>query len=74
MYAIDAKLHAGVQTGIFGLLDGFGDNYAIPVNLGAMYMVDEKLSVGGTFGFHNLAGNNGDADGRGISIVGSYNI
>jgi len=73
-YKVDPKLSVGVQTGITGPFDGFGDSYAIPFNLGANFAVDEKLSVGGAFGFPNLAGKDGSADGRLLTFIGTYFI
>lgn len=71
-YAVSPKLHAGVQTGIAGPLDGFGDAHIIPLGLGAMFAVNEKLSVAGSFNFINLAGTNGGADFRDISVFAMW--
>jgi hypothetical protein len=71
-YMVNEKLHAGVQTGIWGPLDGFGDFFMVPVNLGAMYMVSDKLGVAGAFGFTNLLGKNSSADGRALSIYAMW--
>lgn len=72
MYAVDEKIHAGVQTGLAGPLDGLGDAYAIPLNLGGMYAVDAKLGVGAAFGFSNIAGKNSTADARDLTIFAKY--
>lgn len=74
MYAVDAKIHAGVQTGIAGPLDGFGDAYIIPLAFGGMYQIDSKLGVGGAFTFENIAGNGSSADFRNLSVFGKYNL
>ena len=74
MYAVDAKIHAGVQTGISGPLDGFGDAYRIPLNVSGMYQVDAKLGVGGMFGFMNIAGKGSDADFRNLTLFAHYTL
>lgn len=72
MYAVDAQIHAGVQTGIAGPLDGFGDSYIIPLNVAGMYQVDSKLGVGGAFGFGNIAGKGSSADSRNLTLFANY--
>ncbi len=72
LYAVDAKIHAGVQTGIAGALDGFGDTYIVPLNLMGMYQVDAKLGVGAAFGFMNIGGKDSTADARDLSIFANY--
>ena len=67
-YMVSDKLHAGVQTGIAGPLDGFGDAYMIPVGVGAMFMVNPNLGVAGSFNFINLAGKGSTADFRDLTI------
>lgn len=71
-YHVNPKLGAFVSTGINGPLDGFGDAFSVPVGLGAMYKVNEKLGAGANFFFTNLAGKNGGADGRSLGIVVDY--
>ncbi|HUQ04156.1 MAG TPA: hypothetical protein VM261_16770 [Kofleriaceae bacterium] len=68
-YAVNEKLHAGLQTGIAGPLDGFGDAFFVPVGLGALYGLNDKMSVGGAFNFVNLAGKNGGADFRTLDLM-----
>jgi hypothetical protein len=68
-YMVNEKLHAGVQTGIAGPLDGFGDFFIVPVGLGALFALNENMSVGGAFNFVNLAGNNGGADFRTLDLM-----
>ncbi|KAB2892880.1 MAG: hypothetical protein F9K40_17630 [Kofleriaceae bacterium] len=55
-YMVSEKLHAGLQTGIYGPLDGFGDFFGIPLGVGAMFMVNESIGVAGSFNFIQLAG------------------
>lgn len=67
-YMVSPKLHAGVQVGIAGPLSHFGDLYAIPLGVGAMFMVNPNLGVAGSFNFFNLAGKNSSADGRDLTL------
>jgi hypothetical protein len=67
-YMLNDKLHAGVQTGIAGPLDGFGDAYIVPVGVGAHYMLSDAMGVTGSFNFWNLAGKNGGADFRDLTL------
>lgn len=71
-YAVNDKIHAGLQTGILGPLDGFGDAFNVPVGVGAMYMVSEQIMAGGSFTFHNLLGKNSSADSRSLDLVVGY--
>jgi hypothetical protein len=71
-YTVSPKLHAGVQTGLYAPLDGLGDFYAIPVGVGAMFMVNDKLGVGGSFNFLNLAGKGGGADFRDLTVFATW--
>ncbi len=73
-YAVSSKLHAGIQTGLFAPLDGIGDFYMIPVNLGGMFALSEKLSLFGSLGFTNLLGKGSSADGRVINIGGVFHL
>lgn len=59
-------------TGIAGPLPGFGSGYAIPVGVGGMFDVSRNLSVGGSFDFVNLAGKNGGAGGRTLTLDASW--
>ena len=69
MYAVSPKLLAGVETGIYGPLSGFGDSFAIPVSVGGMFTVNPHIQVGAAFAFYNLAGKNNTADIRALSIL-----
>lgn len=70
MYMASDKLGVGVQTGITGPLDGFGDFYSIPVSIGAMFKANDNLSVGGSFNLLRVAGFEGPgaADIRTLSL------
>jgi hypothetical protein len=60
-FAATPQLKIGVQTGIRGPLDGFGDAYTVPVSLGAMFAVNESIGVAANFGA-NAVVNGFDAD------------
>jgi hypothetical protein len=65
-YQVNPQLNPFLSTGIAGPLDGFGDAYAIPVGLGVLYAINNRLDVGTEFVFTNLAGKGGGADGRAL--------
>lgn len=71
-FAASPKLHAGVQTGISGPLDGFGDFNIVPVSAGALFMVNDQITAGGSFSFLNLAGSNSSADSRGLTVFAMW--
>jgi hypothetical protein len=71
-YMVSAKLHAAVQTGIYGPLDGFGDAFAIPVGVGALFGVNDSITVGGAVNFWNLAGKGSSADFRDLTLVAMW--
>jgi len=57
-----------VNTGLFGPFDGFGDSYAIPVGVGALFNVNPMVDLGGTFTFPNLLGKDNTADLRALFL------
>jgi hypothetical protein len=60
-----------LYTGISGALDGFGDVFAIPLGVGAVYGVSNMLDVGARFDFPNIAGKNSSADARSLTVFAS---
>lgn len=56
MFMVNDKLGVGLQTGIEGDLDQFGDNFALPIALGGMYGVNENISAGAAFVLHRVTG------------------
>jgi hypothetical protein len=70
MFMASDKLAAGVQTGIQGPLDGFGDGYSVPLSLGAMFKVNDNISAGGSFNLLRVAGFEGPgaADLRSLTL------
>jgi hypothetical protein len=63
-YQVNPQLNPYLYTGIFGPTESFGDFYAIPIGVGVLYAVNNRLDVGGEFQFPNLAGKGSTADGR----------
>jgi hypothetical protein len=68
------KLNVGVQTGIAGPLDGFGDAWVLPVSVGGMFMVNDALGVGASFNLFRVAGGaEGEAfDARGLTVFAMW--
>jgi hypothetical protein len=48
-YQVTPELAPWLRTGIAGPLDGFGDSYAVPLALGALYSLGQQMDVGGEF-------------------------
>jgi hypothetical protein len=61
---VNEQTAAFIRTGINGPLSGFGDAFTVPVGIGAIFAVSNRIDFGGEFTFLNLAGKNGGADGR----------
>lgn len=68
-YEINDKISAYFHTGLAGYFDGFGDNFQIPLQIGASYVVNAKLTAGLDFGF---LGVNDSFDGRAIGLRVAY--
>ncbi|MCC6993835.1 MAG: hypothetical protein IT370_04325 [Deltaproteobacteria bacterium] len=73
-YQVTPKLAASLFTGIGGPLDGFADFMAVPVGVGALFGMSNKLDVGGAFVFPNLAGKGGTADARALNIFVNFRM
>jgi hypothetical protein len=71
---VNEQTAAFVRTGIAGPLSGFGDAYAIPVGLGAIFAVSNRIDFGGEFTFTNLGGKGGGADGRVLILRAAFRI
>lgn len=61
-----------VGTGIGGRVEGFGDNFQIPLEGGCIVGVTPRIDLGGVFTFYNLMGHDGNADGRQIGFLGRF--
>jgi hypothetical protein len=68
------KLQAHVNTGIAGPLDGFGDFYQIPLGVGALFGVSNKLDVGADFTFPNIGGKGHTADSRILNLRVNFRL
>ena len=70
------QLNVGLSVGIAGQLDGFGDNYAFPIGIGATYMINSSVDVRGQFALNDLAGHlsSGAADIRTLSVGAAYHM
>jgi hypothetical protein len=61
-----------VGTGLGGRVEGFGDNFAIPLEGGCLVGITPSIDVGGVFQFYNLMGHGGNADGRQLGFLGRF--
>ncbi len=68
-YAVDAKLGVYFHTGLSGELSSFGDTYAIPLQIGGSYQLNEQLSVGLDLGFTRV---NDSLDERALGLRATY--
>jgi hypothetical protein len=78
-YMVMPQLNVGLSFGIAGQLDGFGDNYAFPIGIGATYMIGSAVDVRAQFALNDLAGHlagpgGGAADIRTISVGAAYHM
>lgn len=73
-YNFTPQLVAFADTGFNGVLDGFGDYWAIPLGVGAFYTIDRKLDLGGDFRFPRLiaASHTGGLDYRQVDLFVRY--
>jgi len=70
------QLNVGISIALGGPLDGFGDNYAFPIGIGATYMINSSVDVRGQFALNDLAGHlsSGAADIRTLSVGAAYHM
>ncbi len=68
------QLNIGVSIALRGAIDGFGDNYNIPVGVGGTFAINNMLDVRAQFTFDNLAGKGGGADFRTMSVGAAYRM
>ena len=76
------QLNVGASIGLIGPLDGFGDNVAVPLGVGATFAVSNMVDVRAQFTLTDLAGNSagrrapraGAVDGRAISVGAAYRM
>lgn len=63
-YQLEAQTMVFVTSGIEGPLDGFGDGYRIPIGLGVLFAVNERLDLGAELRLGNAAGKDATIDDR----------
>jgi hypothetical protein len=61
-----------VGAGLYGDVEGYFGNFAIPVEGGVMFTVAKQVDLGAIFRFYNLLGHGGSADGREIGMLGRF--
>jgi hypothetical protein len=57
-----------VSFGLNGPLNGYGSNIEIPIGVGALFALNNRLDLGGEFRFTNFANDDGLFDGRALFI------
>jgi hypothetical protein len=73
LYPVAPKLALALQTGFVLPIETIGDDYSIPLSVGAHYDVNDSLTVNLAFSFPRLiAGTAGGADFRSITLGGTY--
>jgi hypothetical protein len=68
------QLNVGVSVALNGQLDGFGNVYTVPLGAGAMFALNGAVDLRAQFAFDNLAGKNGSADFRTLSVGAAYHM
>ncbi len=66
------KLAVGIETGIFGPLDGFGDDNDIPVGALLLLNTHQKMDVGARFAFDDLLGKDHTTDYRSLFLFANF--
>jgi hypothetical protein len=73
-FAALPQLLVGLQSGVRGPVDGFSKAYSVPAALGAVYLINAQVMVGGAFSFERVAG--GDdldpGDLRSMTLFGGF--
>ena len=69
-----SQLNVGVSAALNGQLDGFGNSYQIPLGVGATFALNGAVDLRAQFAFDNLAGKNGGADFRTLSVGAAYHM
>jgi hypothetical protein len=73
-FVVMSRLNVGVSAALNGQLDGFGDNYVVPVGAGATFAVNGAVDLRAQFAFDNLAGKNSSADRRTLSVGAAFHM
>ena len=61
-----------VGTGVDGPLDGFGDNFTIPIEGGVLFTVAQGIHIGGMLRFNNAIGKRNTLDSNEIGFIGQF--
>jgi len=61
-----------VGGGLSGPLDGFFDDFAMPLEAGLLFDVAQNVDVGFSFRFHHLIGPDGNGDARSLNFLGRF--
>jgi hypothetical protein len=73
-FIVMSRLNVGVSAALNGQLDGFGDNYVVPVGAGATFALNGAVDLRAQFAFDNLAGKNSSADLRTLSVGAAFHM
>jgi hypothetical protein len=71
------ELAAFLDTGIAGMFDGFGDNWVVPVGVGASFALAPNFDVGGEFFLSQVAtgiSGNKAFDNRSLAVFAQYRL
>jgi hypothetical protein len=71
-FAATDRVAPFVGTGLGGRVEGFGDNFQIPLEGGCLVAVTPNIDLGGVFTFYNLMGHGGSGDWRHIGFMGRF--
>jgi len=61
-----------VGSGVAGPLDGFGDDFRLPLEGGVLFQASNDVDLGFSFRFEDLGGPNGAADFRTLYFLGRF--
>ncbi len=75
-YMLSPTFYVGVQTGISTPFEGIGDAYVVPVALGGLLMLSEKLTATAAFSLDAVTSGagGGAADARSIGVALGYSM
>lgn len=73
-FMVTSQLNVGLSAALAAQLSSFGDTYTIPLGLGATFAINDAVDVRAQFAFDNLAGKDGGADQRTVSVGAAYHM
>jgi hypothetical protein len=74
-FMVNPKIMVGLQTGITGPLDGFGDAWSLPVSVGGVFTATPNINVGASFNLLRVASGvdgNEAFDNRSLTVFAEY--